>query len=40
MALFPTSLGHTWQAAREFVPTMLRLLAGRMVSLGVFGPSR
>jgi enterochelin esterase-like enzyme len=39
MALFPTSLGHTWEAAREFVPTMLRLLAGRMVSLGVFGPS-
>jgi hypothetical protein len=39
MALFHTSLGHTWEAAREFVPTMLRLLAGRMVSLGVFGPS-
>jgi S-formylglutathione hydrolase FrmB len=39
MALFPTSLGHTWKAASEFVPTMLRLLAGRMVSLGVFGPS-
>jgi enterochelin esterase-like enzyme len=38
MALFPTSLGHTWEAAREFVPTMLRLLAARMVSLGVFGP--
>jgi hypothetical protein len=39
MALFPTPLGHTWEAAREFVPTMLQLLAGRMVTLGVLRPS-
>ena len=40
MALFPTSLGHSWAAARLIVPTMLRLWAGRMVALGVFGAPR
>ena len=38
MALFPTPLGHSWYATRQLVPTMLELVAGRMVSLGVFGP--
>ena len=40
MALFPTPLGHSWAGARAIVPTMLELVAGRMVSLGVFGPTR
>jgi enterochelin esterase-like enzyme len=40
MALFPTPLGHTWAGARRIVPTMLELVAGRMVTLGVFGPGR
>ena len=39
MALFPTPLGHSWAGARRIVPTMLRLVAGRMVSLGVYGPA-
>jgi enterochelin esterase-like enzyme len=38
MAIFPTPLGHSWAAARRIVPTMLELVAGRMVNLGVFGP--
>jgi len=40
MAVIPTPLGHSWAAARRIVPTMLELVAGRMVSLGVFGPAR
>jgi enterochelin esterase-like enzyme/uncharacterized membrane protein YgcG len=39
MAIIPSALGHSWDAARQFVPTMLEELAGRMVSLGVFGPA-
>ena len=39
MALIPTPLGHSWTAARTLLPTMLRLVAGRMVTLGVFGPA-
>jgi enterochelin esterase-like enzyme len=38
LAILPTPFGHSWDAARELVPTMLELFAGRMVSLGVFGP--
>jgi enterochelin esterase-like enzyme len=38
LAIIPTPFGHSWDAARELVPTMLELFAGRMVSLGVFGP--
>lgn len=38
MAIIPTPLGHSWAGARRFVPTMLELVFGRMVSLGVFGP--
>jgi len=37
MAIFPTPLGHTWAAARTFLPSMLQLVAQRMASLGVFG---
>jgi hypothetical protein len=40
MAVIPTALGHSWEAARTLVPTMLELVAGRMVSLGVFAPAR
>ena len=40
MAVIPTALGHSWEAARTLVPTMLELLAGRMVSLGVFAAAR
>jgi S-formylglutathione hydrolase FrmB len=40
MAIIPTALGHSWEAARTLVPTMLELVAGRMVSLGVFAPAR
>jgi hypothetical protein len=40
MALFPTPLGHSWVGARSIVPTMLELVAERMVSLGVFGLAR
>jgi hypothetical protein len=39
MAIIPTALGHSWEAARTLVPTMLELVAGRMVSLGVFAPA-
>jgi enterochelin esterase-like enzyme len=38
MAIIPTALGHSWDAANQLVPTMLELVAGRMVTLGVFGP--
>jgi len=37
-AVLPTRLGHSWDAARQLVPSMLQLVAGRMVKLGVFGP--
>jgi enterochelin esterase-like enzyme len=37
MAVFPTPLGHTWAAARTFLPSMLQLVAQRMASQGVFG---
>jgi S-formylglutathione hydrolase FrmB len=40
MAIIPTALGHSWEAARTLVPTMLELVAGRMVSMGVFAPAR
>jgi hypothetical protein len=40
MAIIPTPLGHSWDAARQLLPTMLELVAGRMVNLGVFGPTR
>lgn len=40
MTIIQTPLGHSWQAARTLLPTMLKLIAGRMVSLGVFGPAR
>ena len=40
MALFPTPLGHSWAGARAIVPTMLELVAERMVSLGVFGRTK
>jgi hypothetical protein len=39
MAIIPSTLGHSWDAAGQFVPTMLEELAGRMVTLGVFGPA-
>jgi len=39
MAIFPTPLGHSWDAAQQLLPTMLELVAGRMVTLGVFGPT-
>jgi enterochelin esterase-like enzyme len=39
MAIIPSTLGHSWDSARQFVPTMLEELAGRMVTLGVFGPA-
>ena len=38
MSIFPTPLGHSFVAAQTLLPTMLEELAGRMVSLGVFGP--
>ena len=38
MALIPTPLGHSWDAATQLLPTMLELVAGRMARLGVFGP--
>jgi enterochelin esterase-like enzyme len=37
MAIIPSTLGHSWDAANQLVPTMLELLAGRMANLGVFG---
>ena len=39
MAIIPTPLGHSWDAARQLLPTMLELVAGRMATLGVFGPN-
>jgi enterochelin esterase-like enzyme len=39
MAIIPTPLGHSWDAATQLLPTMLELVAGRMVNLGIFGPS-
>jgi len=39
LAIIPTPLGHSWAAARQLLPTMLELVAGRMVTLGVFGPN-
>jgi enterochelin esterase-like enzyme len=39
VAIIPSTLGHSWDSARQFVPTMLEQLAGRMVTLGVFGPA-
>ncbi len=38
MALLTSPFGHSWQTARDLLPTALELLAGRMVNLGVFGP--
>ena len=38
MAIFPTPLGHSFEAARTLLPAMLELVAGRMVGLGVYGP--
>lgn len=38
-ALLPSTLGHSWDAGRQILPTMLELVAGRMVTLGVFGPA-
>ena len=40
MTIIPTPLRHSWEAARTLLPTMLRMVAGRMVSLGVFGTAR
>ena len=40
VAIIPTALGHSWEAARTLLPTMLRMVAGRMVSLGVFATPR
>lgn len=40
MTMIPTPLGHSWEAARTLLPTMLELAAGRMVSLGVFATTR
>jgi enterochelin esterase-like enzyme len=37
MAILPSPYGHSWQTPRELLPTVLELLAGRMVTLGVFG---
>lgn len=37
MAIIPTPLGHSWDAATQLLPTMLELVAGRMATLGVFG---
>jgi S-formylglutathione hydrolase FrmB len=38
LAIIPTPLGHSWAAATQLLPTMLEMVAGRMVTLGVFGP--
>jgi hypothetical protein len=40
MTIIPTALGHSCEVGRTLVPTMLELVAGRMVSLGVFAPAR
>jgi len=37
MAILPSRFGHSWQTPRMQLPTVLELLAGRMVKLGVFG---
>jgi len=37
MAILPSRSGHSWQTPRGLLPTALRLIAGRMVKLGVFG---
>jgi enterochelin esterase-like enzyme len=37
MAILPAPLGHSWQTQRDQLPTVLEMLAGRMVQLGVFG---
>jgi enterochelin esterase-like enzyme len=37
-ALFPTRLGHSWNADRVVLPSALRLVAARQVALGLFGP--
>jgi len=36
-ALFPTSLGHAWNAVRLQMPSILETLGARQVELGVFG---
>jgi hypothetical protein len=37
MAIIPSALGHSWDAARQLIPIMLTQLAGRMAAQGVFG---
>lgn len=37
MAILPSRFGHSWQTPRDLLPTVLELIAGRMVKLGVFG---
>jgi enterochelin esterase-like enzyme len=37
LALFPTSLGHSWSAVRSVEPRMLTTLGERWAALGVFG---
>lgn len=37
MAILPAPLGHSWQTQRDQLPTVLEMLAARMVQLGVFG---
>jgi enterochelin esterase-like enzyme len=37
MAILTSKFGHSWQTPRELLPTVLELVAGRMVRLGVFG---
>ena len=37
VALFPTPLGHGWQAPRGYLPAVLTTLAAHEVALGVFG---
>ncbi|MHB8672384.1 MAG: alpha/beta hydrolase [Candidatus Limnocylindrales bacterium] len=36
--LLPTNLGHAWGAVRTALPAALAAVAGRWVTLGVFGP--
>jgi hypothetical protein len=36
-ALFPTRLGHSWNANRAVLPSALRLVAARQVALGLVG---
>ena len=40
MMVIPTPLGHSFEAARTLLPTMLQLVAGRMLSLGAFASTR